>query len=57
MDPEINIQEGSFEHGGVRLIQTYLKNGSIAHRSKADSVEIRELDADGKEVFRDIIEL
>ena len=56
-DPEINIQEGSFEHGGVRLIQTYLKNGSIAHRSKADSVEIRELDADGKEVFRDVIEL
>lgn len=53
-DPEINIQEGSFEHGGVRLIQTYLKNGNIAHRSEADSVEIRELDADGKEVFKEV---
>lgn len=56
-DPEINIQEGNFEHGGVRLIHTYLKNGNIAHRSEADSVEIRELDADGKEVFKDIIVL
>ncbi len=56
-DPEINIQEGSFEHGGVRLIHTYLKNGSIAHRSEADSVEIRELDADGKEVFKDVMKL
>ena len=53
-DPEINIQEGSFEHGGVRLIQTYLKNGNIAHRSEADSVEIRELDAGGKEVFKEV---
>lgn len=53
-DPEINIQEGNFEHGGVRQIQTYLKNGNVAHRSEADSVEIRELDAGGKEVFKEI---
>lgn len=56
-DPEVNIQEGSFEHGGVRLIQTYLKDGEIAHRSVADSVEERELDEDGKEVFKVIKEL
>ena len=56
-DPEVNIQEGSFEHGGVRLIHTYLKDGEIAHRSVADSVEERELDEDGKEVFKVIKEL
>ena len=50
-DPEINIKEGNFEHGGVRLIQTYLKDGEIAHRSEADSVEERELDENGNEVF------
>ena len=42
---------------GVRLIQTYLKDGEIAHRSVADSVEERELDEDGKEVFKVIKEL
>jgi len=53
-DPEINIKEGKFEHGGVRLIQTYIKNGEIAHRSEADSVEERELDEKGKEVYCEI---
>ena len=57
VDPEINIKEGNFEHGGVRLIQTYLKDGEIAHRSEADSVEERELDENGKEVFSLIKEL
>ena len=56
-DPEVNIQEGSFEHGGVRMIQTYLKDGEIAHRSEADSVEERELDENGNEVFSVIKEL
>ena len=56
-DPEINIKEGNFEHGGVRLIQTYLKDGELAHRSEADSVEERELDENGKEVFSIIKEL
>ena len=56
-DPEINIKEGNFEHGGVRLIQTYLKDGELAHRSEADSVEERELDENGKEVFIIIKEL
>ena len=51
-DPEVNIQEGNFEHGGVRLIQTYLRNGEVAHRSEADSVEEIEMDENGKEVFR-----
>ena len=51
-DSEINIQEGQFSHGGVRLIQTYLKDGRTVSRSKADSVEERELDANGKEVFK-----
>lgn len=56
-DPEVNIMEGEFEHGGVRLIQTFLKDGEIAHRSDADSVEERELDANGKEVFKIVKEL
>lgn len=56
-DPEINIQEGNFEHGGVRLIQTYLKDGEIAHRFEADSVEERELDENGREVFSVIKEI
>ena len=56
-DPEINIQEGNFEHGGVRLVQTYMKDGEIVHRSEADSVEERELDENGKEVFSIIKEL
>ncbi len=56
-DPEINIQEGNFEHGGVRLIQTYLNDGEIAHRSEADSVEERELDENGNELFSVIKEL
>ena len=57
IDPEINIKEGNFEHGGVRLIQTYLKDGEIVHRSEADSVEERELDEKGKEVFSIIKDL
>ena len=56
-DPEVNIMEGQFEHGGVRLIQTYLKDGEITHRSEADSVEERELDLNGEEVFRIVKDL
>lgn len=56
-DPEVNIMEGQFEHGGVRLIQTYLKDGEITHRSEADSVEERELDSNGEEVFRIVKDL
>ena len=53
----MNIMEGQFEHGGVRLIQTYLKEGEITHRSEADSVEERELDSNGEEVFRIVKDL
>ena len=56
-DPEVNIMEGQFEHGGVRLIETYLKDGRMAHRSVADSVEERELDADGREVYKVVKEI
>ena len=57
LDPAINIKQGSFEHGGVRLIQTYLKDGENVPRSKADSVEEVEMDENGKEVYRCIREL
>ena len=51
-DPAINIMQGRFEHGGVRLIQTYLKDGENVPRSKADCVEEVEMDEGGKEVYR-----
>ena len=51
-DPEISIIQGSFEHGGVRLIRTYLKDGKNVPRSKADTVEEVEMDDNGKEVYR-----
>jgi hypothetical protein len=56
-DPEVNIMEGQFEHGGVRLIETYLKDGRMAHRSVADSVEERELDERGREVYKIVKEI
>jgi argonaute-like protein implicated in RNA metabolism and viral defense len=52
-DPEIEIKEGRFEHGGVRLIREYLKDGKSVRRSRADSVKITELDEDGKEVYNE----
>ena len=57
LDPEINIKQGIFEHGGVRLIQTFLKDGENVRRSLADSVEEVEMDENGKEIFRAIKEL
>ena len=51
-DPEITIQQGNFEHGGVRLVQTYLKDGERVKRSQADSVEEQECTLDGKVVYR-----
>ena len=50
-DSKVNILEGEFKHGGSRLIQKFMKDGEIAYRSEADSVEERELDKDGNEIF------
>ena len=56
-DPEVNILQGNFEHGGIRLFQTFLKDGKNVRRSQADSVEEMEYAKDGKVVFRTIRKL
>lgn len=52
LNPLMDIMQGSFEHGGVRLIRTYLKNGENVKRSEADIVEESELDENGNVLYR-----
>lgn len=52
MNPLMDIIQGSFEHGGVRLIRTYLKDGENVKRAEADTVEESELDEKGNVLFR-----
>ncbi len=51
----MEIEDGSFPHGGVKRVLTYLDaNGKPTIRKKAEQVHISERSTDGKAVFEEI---
>lgn len=53
-DPQVEIEVGSFEHGGVRLVVEWMDGDRLVSRSRASQRRVSELDEDGSVVFRDI---
>jgi len=58
MEYQAEIEYGTFPHGGMCLIKSYLdENGKPITKSKAVKVHISERGTDGKSVFQEIVEL
>lgn len=54
VDPEVEIFEGKYEHGGVRLIhQYYDESGNRIAKSKASKIRILEFSWDGKLLYEE----
>lgn len=53
-DPKVELEIGSFEHGGVRLVIEWMDGDRLVSRSRASTRRLTELDQDGSVVFRDI---
>ena len=54
----MEIEKGSFPHGGIRLVKTYLdQNDQPTIKAKAVKVHISELGCDGKSIFEETINL
>ena len=53
-DPELEIEEGIFAHGGIRLFKGYFDNeGNIVPKSKASKMKITEHGGDGSVLWED----
>ncbi|MCP3880130.1 MAG: hypothetical protein GY701_17330 [Sulfitobacter sp.] len=46
-DPALEFETGSFDHGGVRLVTEWYKDGELTPRSRATSSRRTELNEDG----------
>lgn len=58
MEYQAEIEYGTFPHGGMCLIKSYLdENGKPITKSKAVKVHISERGTDGKSVFQETVEL
>lgn len=52
IDAAIEISEGEFEHGGIRLLKYYCdEEDNLVEQSKASKAIIYELDKEGKIVW------
>ena len=57
-DQVYEIEEGKFEHGGIRLLKTYLdENGKHVPKKDAVKVHISERGTDGKTVFAETVDI
>jgi hypothetical protein len=53
-DPSVELNAGSFEHGGVRQLVEWLTGDRLSRRSRADRKRVSELDTDGAVIWQTV---